>query len=652
MATRNSALLRFALTFAGAGSLCLNAGIGSLVATPNLVTLNTLTVVTFTANVAFQPTLVASSVNLTEVTADSRLVSVIGQMYDDGTHGDVLAGDGFYSARVAVTRAAPGYVWYRATAAYQGVIARSLSPLASVFVTGPGCFYSIDRGSINPPSAGASAALSVFAPAGCAWTASSNASWISVTSGASGQGNGSVGFRVDANTLATVRTGALSIANLTFQVTQAARVCSYALDTDRATFPAAGGSGQVSVMAPAGCPWSATSNAPWAFITSGTPGAGNGLVRYRVDPNTVASPRSGTFSIAGLPYAVVQLAGGPSGPTCSVAADPVNIRSTGLTELTADLTIRCANLPPSGITADLNVVLNTNITRRTSSGNPTSEALLLLNEPVRPVLGVNAFQAILTGYTSMQFPNVVILPASGDTATLRVVNTRVDATTVAGSAVSATVVLSSVVPVSMTAPSAAVATISDDPVVFSSSVGALPASPAALTLTVRELLPTAFRIRTGAARSLDPAAEAGFWSESLGNLIGAADSGTRFRAVFSALPGVNIYAPVYPLAGQGAQLVSADSNGAGGAFMTGSTLGGAYVLLTPQAGTITATWEVRTANPAVNEQYSFNVLITGASASQLASILKGGSLAPVSSLSKPLAIPSFKWTAPVPLPLP
>jgi hypothetical protein len=53
----------------------------------------------------------------------------------------------------------------------------------------------------------------------CDWTATSNASWLTVTSGASGTGNGTVGFNVAANTGAQ-RTGTVSIARQTFTVTQ------------------------------------------------------------------------------------------------------------------------------------------------------------------------------------------------------------------------------------------------------------------------------------------------------------------------------------------------------------------------------------------------------------------------------------------------
>jgi hypothetical protein len=56
---------------------------------------------------------------------------------------------------------------------------------------------------------------------GCTWTATSNASWLTITSGASGNGSGTVAFDVAANP-GGVRTGTLTIADPTLTVTQTA----------------------------------------------------------------------------------------------------------------------------------------------------------------------------------------------------------------------------------------------------------------------------------------------------------------------------------------------------------------------------------------------------------------------------------------------
>jgi hypothetical protein len=78
--------------------------------------------------------------------------------------------------------------------------------------------------SLNPTSqnfsvAGSNGIVNVTSTGSCGWTATSNASWITVTSGASGTGNGTVGFSVAANTGAQ-RNGTVTIAGRTFTVTQ------------------------------------------------------------------------------------------------------------------------------------------------------------------------------------------------------------------------------------------------------------------------------------------------------------------------------------------------------------------------------------------------------------------------------------------------
>jgi len=58
----------------------------------------------------------------------------------------------------------------------------------------------------------------------CTWTASSNAAWLTITSGSSGSGNGSVGYSIAANAGASQRSGTLTIAGQTFTVTQSGMV--------------------------------------------------------------------------------------------------------------------------------------------------------------------------------------------------------------------------------------------------------------------------------------------------------------------------------------------------------------------------------------------------------------------------------------------
>src|SRR5262245_58927919 len=70
---------------------------------------------------------------------------------------------------------------------------------------------------------GGSITIPVTANAGCTWTATSNASFITITSGPSGSGNGNVTATVAANT-GIPRTGTLSVAGATVTVNQAGAI--------------------------------------------------------------------------------------------------------------------------------------------------------------------------------------------------------------------------------------------------------------------------------------------------------------------------------------------------------------------------------------------------------------------------------------------
>ena len=92
------------------------------------------------------------------------------------------------------------------------------------------CTYSISPTSSPIAATGGTGTVAVSTGSGCTWTASSGAGWVEVTSGASGSGNGSVGFSVAANT-GGARAGTLTIAGQTFSVTQAAAAvsCTYSI---------------------------------------------------------------------------------------------------------------------------------------------------------------------------------------------------------------------------------------------------------------------------------------------------------------------------------------------------------------------------------------------------------------------------------------
>jgi hypothetical protein len=81
--------------------------------------------------------------------------------------------------------------------------------------------------------------------------------------------------------------------------------CIYTISPESRPFSVSGGSGSISVSADSGCPWSASKDADWIQITSGTGGNGNGTLSYTVSANTGAA-RSARITIAGQTHTVNQ----------------------------------------------------------------------------------------------------------------------------------------------------------------------------------------------------------------------------------------------------------------------------------------------------------------------------------------------------------
>jgi hypothetical protein len=83
----------------------------------------------------------------------------------------------------------------------------------------PPCSYNIAPGNQKVAPTGGTATVTVTTGSTCAWTAASNDSWLTVTSGASGVGNGSVTISVERND-GKDRKGTLTIAGKTATIEQ------------------------------------------------------------------------------------------------------------------------------------------------------------------------------------------------------------------------------------------------------------------------------------------------------------------------------------------------------------------------------------------------------------------------------------------------
>jgi hypothetical protein len=234
-----------------------------------------------------------------------------------------------------------GTVHYRADANTGSTRSGTLKIADRTFVvnqigTGTPCSVSIGQSEQSVAAAGGDDLVSVSAAANCPWSATSHATWITVTSGASGSGPGAVRLNIAPNA-GGQRVGIVTITGNTYAVTQAgaAGTCFYSIAAPGQSAPAAASTGNVGVSASSGCPWTALSQAAWITVASGNAGNGNGVVTLAIATNTGAA-RAGIVTVAGFSYTVTQDAAGTT--ACTYAID--------VTELTA---------PPAGTTSAVRV---------------------------------------------------------------------------------------------------------------------------------------------------------------------------------------------------------------------------------------------------------------------------------------------------------
>jgi hypothetical protein len=166
--------------------------------------------------------------------------------------------------------------------------------------------------------------FTVSAPADCAWTATSTASWLAVTSGGQASGNGAVSYSITRNTDVVERTANITVADKMFRVRQAGDVggCQFSVAPVELNSCMPAGTVTTTVTTQAGCSWTVTSNVPWLTIPTGSSGSGTATITLAFSENYDA-PRDGVamvrwptptagqnvrFSQAGCVYAVSQSA--------------------------------------------------------------------------------------------------------------------------------------------------------------------------------------------------------------------------------------------------------------------------------------------------------------------------------------------------------
>jgi len=266
----------------------------------------------------------AATANLVSVTGTAPSVGVTTQFsatatLSDNTSKEVTNVASWSSSNTSVATVNNGQVkgiaageadisatYQNATGTAHVVVATGVAPVP---VPVPVCAFSVSPTSLSVPSAARIMTVNVLVDQGtnCNWTATSNASFVTILSGASGTGNGVTAISVAANTGAA-RSAVLTIAGRQVTVSQDAGTCVTLVNPGGVNFPPEFGEEAITVSALPGCQWIATSNVPFITFPFGASGTGDGSVIYRLPGNLTGASRSGSIAVKQFTVNITQRA--------------------------------------------------------------------------------------------------------------------------------------------------------------------------------------------------------------------------------------------------------------------------------------------------------------------------------------------------------
>ena len=247
----------------------------------------------------------------------------------------------------------------------------------------------------------------------CAWTSRSNTSWITISFGQTGTGNGTVGFTVTQNNTPATRTGSLTIANIMFNVTQAAAPCSYTLMPASVSVPPGGGSGTINITT--ACLWTPSSNNSDWLTVSGS-GLGNGTAQYSAAANTTGASRNGSITIGTQTFTVTQPA------ACTFTLNPFSIQADPTAGATGTFSVTSSSNTCAWAATSANPDFITVTTGASGTGNGTVGYTVQANHTTNArsgtiSVGSSSFTVYQPGgqpcsYT-LSAPSAIFFPAGG-----------------------------------------------------------------------------------------------------------------------------------------------------------------------------------------------------------------------------------------------
>jgi hypothetical protein len=256
--------------------------------------------------------------------------------------------------------------------------------------------------------AGGGGTVAVASAAECAWTATTDATWITDLTPKSGQGAGSVQFNVAANPARATREADINVNGTLARIRQDVGACTFTVTPPSITVPSTGGPGSFTVTTSAGCAWTVSSQIPWITITSAANNDGSGTVTFNAAANPTGTTRTGSLTIAGQTVTVTQttvacgysinppsFSVGNSGGTTSVAVSTTQACSWTAVSNAPWITVTSAASGTGSGTVGLTVAANTGGTRsgtvliagQTFTVNQSADACAFTVAPLNQSLG-------------------------------------------------------------------------------------------------------------------------------------------------------------------------------------------------------------------------------------------------------------------------
>lgn len=165
-------------------------------------------------------------------------------------------------------------------------------------------------------AAGGTGTIPVTAGGTCSWHAASSVPWLTLGGATAGAGNGELNFTLAPNINILPRWGKISVGQAFVIVTQSGASGGLTISPQGATFPAAGGTGDLAVATSApDFAWTMGTNVPWITDVecSCYLDIGPATLRYIIAANP-GPARTGIISVGGLAFTVTQEAGNAATP--------------------------------------------------------------------------------------------------------------------------------------------------------------------------------------------------------------------------------------------------------------------------------------------------------------------------------------------------